>query len=530
MKKALRLLALLLCAVTLFSACGNDKPAEITTEALTETPTREPLTPISPEDIQMPENLCDIIDTVHIERVTETPTFTPNQSLPEDTDRAVIIPHFTVNDHMVLQRRAVNLIRGRTSDAHVAAQFCGGIYYGQVENGYFEIYLPPMEAQVQKDLVILTDTARLTLTDICVGDVYLLSGQSNMAWSMGWSEDIHKNDIANATEENIRVMRMNHTESEYERMDAEGDVAWMRISPEVAKTFSAIGYLFGKRLHQELEIPIGLVQAAVSGSAIAFWFPADTYQAYVRSGGVAYTSNSSGNLMPCLGYNGMIAPLLGMRFCGMLWYQGEANTSDSEHYFDQLSLLINTYRERFNAPLMSVTVVELPKATPDHAEKWAPVKAAQQRAAAELENVALSISIDLGYEVDVHPRDKTVYARRAAEITLHRFYGLEISPFPSVAAAERITETIVSLTLTGGDGFELRNGINGFQVSTDGEKWFAIEQADIDGNVLTLVAAEPFRYIRYGVIYYPTLLDFSKHVTVYNTDGNPLDQFILQVD
>ena len=530
MKSWFRTLALLLSLITLLTACSSPEQPPVTEttvspEAQVTTPSLQP----PAEEIQMPSYLCDIIDTVHIELVNETPTFSPSPSLPEDNCR-VIVPHFTVNDHMVLQRRAVNLIRGRTSDAHVAVEFCGKTYYGTVENGFFEVYLPPMEAEFGKDLVILTDTAKLTLRDVCVGEVFLLSGQSNMVWSLGWSEDIHKENISSATEDGIRVLRMNHTESEYERADAEGDVEWTRISPETAKTFSAIGYLFGKRIHKELNVPVGLVQSAVSGSTIAFWMPRDTYQAYVKAGGESYFSTSSGNLMPNLGYNGMIAPLVGMRFRGMLWYQGEANTYDNMHYYAQLKCLIDAYRERFDAPLMAVTLVELAKATADHAEKWAPVKTAQQEAAQTLENVALSVSVDLGYMADVHPRDKTVYAKRAAEITLNRFFGMEIDPFPQVSGSSRISETIVQLTLTGGSGFVLANGKNGFEVSADGKTYVPADQVDLDGNELTVVASQPFSYIRYGVIYYTAEPDFGKHVTVYNTEGNPLDQFILHVE
>ena len=531
MKNRVRFLTFLLGLVCLLSACSTPQGKGEQPSALPETqPQTTPPDQTPSEDIQMPSYLCDITDTVNLDKVSLTPTFQGSLSAPEDECRQVIQPHFTVDSHMVLQRRAVNLIRGKTTDAHVAVSFGDTLYYGAVTNGAFEVYLPPMEAMENRELVILTDSARLTLTDVCVGEVFLLSGQSNMVWSLAWSEDIHKNEIENATQENIRIMRLNHTESQYELTDPEGDVAWMRVNPEAVKTFSAIGFLFGKRMQEELDVPVGLVQAAVSGSTLAFWLPRDAYNEYVATGKNVYSSASSGNLMPCLGYNGMISPLIGMRFRGMLWYQGEANTQDSDHYFDQLSLLIQTYRENFNAPLMAVTVVELAKATPDHAEKWAPVKAAQQRAAAEIENVALSVSIDLGYHVDVHPRDKTVYAKRAAEITLNKFFGMEIAPFPSVASASRIQDTMVTLTLTGGSAFLLKNGANGFEVSADGLRFIPADQVELDGDTLTILSAEPINYVRYGVIYYDGETDFSKHVTVYNAEGNPLDQFTLKID
>lgn len=531
MKGGYRLLALLLCLFTVFGvcACRHDPGGEETTP---QSGTGDPQTNDA-EEIRMPMYLCDKIDAVHIDRVMTTPTFAVPENLPEDAAQAVIVPHFTVGSSMVLQRRAVNLIRGTTAGEHIAVAFGDEQYYGTVANGKFEVYLPPMEAAEGKDLVILTDTAKRTLSNVCVGEVFLLNGQSNMVWSLGWSGDIHKDVIESATEKNIRVLRMNHTESEYERADAEGNVEWQTISPEIAKNFSAVGYLFGKRLHSELNIPIGLVQAAVSGSTLAFWLPADAYREYIAAGNEAYSSTASGNLMPCLGYNGMVAPLVGMRFRGVVWYQGEANTSDNLFYAKQLTKLIQTYREKFSAPNLAFTVMELPKATPtatiDYPEKWAPIKAAQRQVASETENVAFSVSIDLGH-TDVHPTNKTVYARRAAEITLNKFFGIAIDPFPTVAATQRISETIVSLTLEGGSGFSLQNGKNGFEVSTDGNTFIPATDVQLTGNELFVIAETPIRYVRYGVIFYAGEPDFAKHITVYNAEGNPMDQFLLYIE
>lgn len=531
MKSKHRLLALLLCVLTVSGVCACRRSSDVE-ETTPQSGTADPQTNDA-EEIRMPMYLCDQIDAVHIDRVQTEPTFAASENLPEDATQDVIVPHFTVGSSMVLQRRAVNLIRGTTADEHIAVLFGGERYYGTVSDRNFEVYLPPMEAAEGKDLVILTDTAKLTLSDVCVGEVFLLSGQSNMVWSLGWSGKIHMDEIENATEKNIRVLRMNHTESEYERADAEGTVEWQPISPEVAKNFSAVGYLFGKRLYSELNLPIGLVQAAVSGSTLAFWLPADAYREYLAAGNEAYSSTSSGNLMPCLGYNGMVAPLVGMRFRGVVWYQGEANTSDNSYYAKQLTKLIQTYREKFRAPDLAFTVVELPKATPtatvDYPEKWAPIKAAQQQVARETENVALSVSIDLGH-TDVHPTDKTVYARRAAEITLNRFFGVAIDPFPAIAGTKRVSETVVSLTLEGGSGFFLQNGKNGFEVSEDGKLFVPAADVQLTENELTVIAEIPIRYVRYGVIFYENEPDFAKHITVYNHEGNPMDQFLLSVE
>jgi len=83
--------------------------------------------------------------------------------------------------------------------------------------------------------------------------------------------------------------------------------------------------------------------------------------------------------------------------------------------------------------------------------------------------------------------------------------------------------------LEGGEGFVLKNGSNGFEVSADGKTYIPAASVALDGNELTILAEQPFQFVRYGVIYYTNETDFSKHITVYNTEGNPLDQFILEI-
>ena len=460
----------------------------------------------------------------------EAAIFEIPDGLEEDPCGRVIEPHFTVGDHMVLQRGKRNRLFGTTKDDRIAALFGGKVYYGSVQNREFTIELPPMEACEGRELCLVTPTACRRLSDVCVGEVFFVSGQSNMMWTLGMSSDaIHGADIQNATEENIRILQMTHHESAYERVDAEGNVCWERISPERAKTFSAVGYLFGKRMHRELGVPIGLVHAAVSGSTIACWLPRDLRAAYVKSGEPSYANEKFGNLTPCMGYNGMAAPLAGLCVGGMVWYQGEGNAVDGTHYFGQLSLLIQAYRRLFRDERLPITVVELPKATAWHAEKWPPVRAAQQRAAREIENVTMAVSIDFGH-TDVHPTDKTEYARRVAEATLERFYGIPSAPFPRVAKAERIDGTTVAFTLEGGDGFVRKNYGRGFDTSSDGLTYTPAAKVTLEGNRLTVFAEAPIKAVRYGVRFYPNEPDFKKHLSIYNVEGNPLDQFYQTVD
>lgn len=125
-------------------------------------------------------------------------------------------------------------------------------------------------------------------------------------------------------------------------------------------------------------------------------------------------------------YNGMIAPLGGFGLRGMLWYQGESNTSDGAAYAMRLRALREDWRRQFGArtPLLLVQLAGYgqPPVVPA-ASGWAQVREAQRRVAAEDARSGLAIAIDIGDAYDIHPPNKQELGRRLARVARHVVYG-----------------------------------------------------------------------------------------------------------
>ena len=126
-------------------------------------------------------------------------------------------------------------------------------------------------------------------------------------------------------------------------------------------------------------------------------------------------------------FNAMIAPLQGLRLTGALWYQGETNAGRPEPYAGLLGAMIEDWRERFGS--LAFLVVQLPNfgsLLPRPSESgWAAIRDAQRRAALADPDTGLVVTIDAGDNFDLHPANKPVIGRRAAEVARAMLFGDE---------------------------------------------------------------------------------------------------------
>jgi sialate O-acetylesterase len=136
------------------------------------------------------------------------------------------------------------------------------------EQGRWRIMLHEMQAGGPYELKLSGD-GELTLTDVMVGDVWLASGQSNMGWTLRNSQNAEE-EIADANYENMRLFTVPRSISRIQKADLEAG-EWARCSPENAADFSAVAYYFGKRLHQEKNVPIGLINCSWGGTPAEAW-------------------------------------------------------------------------------------------------------------------------------------------------------------------------------------------------------------------------------------------------------------------
>ncbi|TRY98482.1 hypothetical protein DNTS_012364 [Danionella cerebrum] len=228
-----------------------------------------------------------------------------------------------------------------------------------VINGVWRTSLKPMQAGGP---YILTATqsstnSSITLTDVLFGDVWLCSGQSNMAFTAG--------QLANATDElklaskfpDVRIFQAALEQSEEELSDLAGvEVPWSRPTPDLLggkdfSHFSAVCWLFGRYLYETLKFPIGLVHSSWGGTPVEAW---SSQRALLKC-------DLKGSFRSSLLWNAMIHPFLSMAITGAIWYQGEANTNHNrDKYNCTFPAMIDDWREAFYDGSGGQTALDFP--------------------------------------------------------------------------------------------------------------------------------------------------------------------------
>jgi len=184
----------------------------------------------------------------------------------------------------------------------------------------------------------------IVLENILIGEVWICSGQSNM--EMNNTKQI-QDELPNSKNDNIRFFTVAKKTSEYPQDHCEGQ--WVSCNEETLRRFSAVGYFFGKKLNKDLNVPIGLIQSAWSGTPVELWEPNEVFdsdpamkEAATKIKDVTYRPNKPGLI-----YNAMIYPISNYTIAGVIWYQGEGNTVRASTYEKMFTGMIGAWRKQF---------------------------------------------------------------------------------------------------------------------------------------------------------------------------------------
>ena len=440
-----------------------------------------------------------------------------------------IQPYAMFASGMCLQRDAVNRIWGNSTDAeNIAILLKGNVYYGTVTNGEWEVYLPKLNAGGPYNLTIITEAGRIILTNVYIGEVYYCGGQSNMEWQPQHSGDVLADLYATAdcVNDNIRMLYVGYKVSNEPTLEVSGTWSWKGANQTTIPTFSAVAYLFAKQMQEELGCPVGVIAAPIGGSSIEFWL-SEANVNIVKQTYTPYTT-SEPYMTPTLGYNGMLYPLTGINVRGVVWYQGCSNAFGTEEYYDvALKLFMNQCREMFDNEKISFTVCELARYE-GNPYAYSIVNEKINKVADADQYVVVARNLDLGEWKDIHPKDKREIASRAAYETLRVFYGLELDAPIDVVSYTFNEDGSVSIKLS--SAATLVNETNGFEVYVNGAYTYDCN-VTIDGDTLTVTASGEITKVRYGYTCQMTSEiknDVSKMVTVYDSNGFPLDLFLIE--
>lgn len=260
----------------------------------------------------------------------------------------------------------------------------------------------------------------IILKNILIGEVWLCSGQSNMEWSAQSGINNKDEEIKNANYPEIRFFSVYHSTSIYPQNHFTGE--WTDCTPETMKNFSAIAYLFAKKLQEELGVPIGLINSSWGGTPAESWMPEPIFKndEFLNKAASLQKPVPWGPVEPGRIYNAMIAPLVPFKIAGTLWYQGEANTVNAYAYQEILTGLINSWRDLWDYDFPFYFAQIAPYKYGDNFDGV--MVRNEQRRVLEVENTGMIVLSDIGDTTNIHPQNKQDVALRFANLALNRHY------------------------------------------------------------------------------------------------------------
>lgn len=192
------------------------------------------------------------------------------------------------SSHAVVQRERPIVFSGSGAAAStpVSGTFAGQNAQALSDSrGHWELVFPAMKAGGPYELAVTCGDETITLTDLLVGEVWLCSGQSNMEMpvyspSPYWCAKNAKAECEAADWPEIRLF--DFTNLRRSAPDGVIDDAhageWKVCTPGSVQNFSACAYFFGRKLHQDLKVPVGLISTSWGGTDIQAWIAHEQYE------------------------------------------------------------------------------------------------------------------------------------------------------------------------------------------------------------------------------------------------------------
>ncbi|MBS1604690.1 MAG: sialate O-acetylesterase [Bacteroidetes bacterium] len=351
-----------------------------------------------------------------------------------------------LQDGMVVQQNRPMTVWGWSDPGSVVAirpDWSGGVVSVVADgSGYFSgiVAVPSVRAGDYRSHVLTVSSGgvQVSLSNILIGEVWLCSGQSNMQFALREVLDSTA-EVAAARHPFLRLLDVGLNFSAAPIDSFRGK--WVECSPSVAARFSAVGYFFGRRLQQALDVPVGIVFSGIGASAAQAYVPRDVLAAdtmldrvylepFLNSPRSKEVINGAFSFekvtRPYLLYNAMIYPLRRMSMRGICWYQGEANRMERESYTRLTQAMICSWRGLFAQGELPFYYVEVAPFFWDNEDStladYAFFREAQRKVAA-LGNTAMVTTVDVGESRNLHPHNKKPVGIRLAQTALNRTYG-----------------------------------------------------------------------------------------------------------
>lgn len=473
-------------------------------------------------------------------------------------------------DHMVLQRgKAVPVWGSAAPGERVRVEFAGRAQEAVAgPDGKWRVDLSPMEAGGPYELVI-TGSNELRFKDVLVGEVWLASGQSNMEWKMSRSLDFDLEQAVAADATQIRYLTARNPGSQEPAGTIKG--SWKVVTPETVEGASAVAYHFARTLHAVLGVPVGIIENAWGGSSAEAWVDREVirsreglrsihdnwveiesgydYGAEVakweeklraweaaRDAGETQANRPRkpenrmvGQHRPGNLWNARVLPLVPYAMRGVIWYQGESNSSRWQQYRELFGTLIEEWRAAWGEelPFYWAQLADFREEAPfSETDTWPYLRETQTQVMKDLPRTGQAVIIDVGEGKDIHPRDKMTVGRRLARWALNKDYGYAsvTDRSPELKSWRQEGDKAVLQFEHCGSGLRAleTNTLEGFVVRRGGA-WSTVvgRVSEAEEVSLELGSTEPVEAIRYAWADNPPCNLFTSEglpVTPFRTD------------
>jgi sialate O-acetylesterase len=340
-------------------------------------------------------------------------------------------------DHMVLQQGLKNKVWGKADPGETVTVTLGPQTHSTTAaaDGTWHVHLDPVTEYGGPHTLTVKGKNTVTFNDVLIGEVWVCSGQSNMAWSVNQANDP---DIEKAAAKfpNIRFVSVPQLGTQEPQWNFNGK--WATCTPETVGDFSAVGYFFGRQLHQTLGVPVGLIDNAWGGSAAEAWVKRDKLAAHpqlkaihdrwvkMESADKPDEKQFKGNQRPGNIHAGVLTPSIGYGIKGAIWYQGESNAGRANQYRALFPFMIKSWRDEWGLGDFPFYWVQLADYQAEKAEPgdsaWAELREAQTMTLQAVPNGGEAVIIDIGEGKDIHPKNKQDVAKRLARWALAETY------------------------------------------------------------------------------------------------------------
>ncbi|MBW2372046.1 MAG: sialate O-acetylesterase [Deltaproteobacteria bacterium] len=395
--------------------------------------------------------------------------------------------------------------------------------------GRWKLTLAPLAAGGPHTMTVRGKN-EIQLTGVLVGEVWICSGQSNMAWAVRSAANA-KREIAAADFPRIRLLTVPRRPMAKPQDDFEG--AWTACSPNTIPNFSAVGYYFGRALHLALYVPVGLINTSYGGTPAEAWTSYEGLKKVRALRPLVDRYDQAVKRYPKLGarhpttlYNGMIAPLLPFAVRGAIWYQGESNAGRAVQYRTLFPAMIRDWRGRWGQerlPFYFVQLANFKAAQPEPRESaWAELREAQTATLTELPDTGMAVIIDIGDAKNIHPKNKQDVGKRLAAWALAKDYDKRVPFSGPLYKSMRVEKGAVIVEFDHVEGgLVAKDGkpLGGFAMAGRGKR-FRWAGAEIVGDtvVVSCPGVKHPRAVRYGWADNPA-------ASLYNKAGFPASPF-----